>query len=158
MDWPVRTFLRSSLAWLALGVSLGLAMAVHPAWTIYRPAHQHMTLLGFVTMMIYGVAYHVIPRFSGRPLRYPKLAIWHFWIANAGLALMVTGFIMRVHLSVVGAGTATLAVGGSLSALGAYAFALNLWRTIPGAKPLPARHDLRRRHAPNGVANVVGHE
>jgi len=158
MEWPVRSFLRASLSWLALGVSVGVAMAVRPAWTIYRPAHEHMNLLGFVTMMIFGVAYHVIPRFSGRPLRYPRLAVWHFWVANVGLALMVLGLIARVHVRSVTAGTASLAIGGTLSALGAYAFALNLWRTIPGAKPLPARHDLRRRNAPNGVANVIGNQ
>ena len=134
MDWPVRSFLRASLAWLALGVTLGVAMAVHPAWTIYRPAHEHMNLLGFVTIMIYGVAYHVIPRFSGRALKYPKLAIWHFWVANAGLALMVLGFIVRVHAEWVTAGTVSLAFGGTLAALGAYAFAFNLWRTIPFAR------------------------
>jgi cbb3-type cytochrome oxidase subunit 1 len=136
MEFPVRSFLRASLAWLALGVTLGVAMAARPAWTIYRPAHEHMNLLGFVTMMIFGVAYHVIPRFSGRQLRYPRLAVWHFWIANIGLALMVLGFIARVHVSLVSFGTVCLALGGVLSALGAYAFALNLWRTIPFASPV----------------------
>ena len=52
MDWPVRSFLRASLTWLALGVTLGVAMAFHPGWTIYRPAHEHMNLVGFVTMML----------------------------------------------------------------------------------------------------------
>jgi cbb3-type cytochrome oxidase subunit 1 len=158
MDWHVRSFLRASLAWLALGVTLGVGMAARPAWTIYRPAHEHMNMLGFVTMMIFGVAYHVIPRFSGRPLKYPRLAVWHFWIANAGLALMVIGFVIRVHIVSVAAGTATLAIGGTLSALGAYTFVVNLWRTIPSGRLLAARHDLRRRDAPNRVANVVGNQ
>jgi cbb3-type cytochrome oxidase subunit 1 len=136
MDWPVRSFLRASLTWLALGVTLGVAMAMRPSWTIYRPAHEHMNLLGFVTMMIYGVAYHVVPRFSGRQLRYRQLAVWHFWAANGGLALMVAGFVARVQVASAGAGTAILALGGTLSALGAYAFALNLWRTIPSARPV----------------------
>jgi len=61
MEWFVRAFLKASLAWLAMGVTLGVAMAAYPPWTVYRLAHVHMVLLGFVTMMIYGVAYHVIP-------------------------------------------------------------------------------------------------
>ena len=65
MTWFVKAFLKSSLAWLALGVTFGVAMAAHPVWTVYRLAHVHMMLLGFVTMMIYGVAYHVIPHFVG---------------------------------------------------------------------------------------------
>lgn len=58
MDWFVKAFLKSSLGWLALGVTLGGAMAIQPAWTVFRPVHERMNLLGFVTMMIYGVAYH----------------------------------------------------------------------------------------------------
>lgn len=133
MDWPVRAFLKAALAWLTLGVTLGVAMAVHPVWTVYRPAHVHMNLLGFVTMMIYGVAYHVIPRFSGNRLWKRPLAIWHWWISNSGLALMATGFILRVSGSVpVMASTIVLGVGGTLSAVGAYAFVLNMWKTIDG--------------------------
>ena len=74
MEWFVKAFLKASLAWLALGVTLGVAMAVHPAWTVYRLPHVHVLLLGFVTMMIYGVAYHVIPRFTGAPLYSRRLA------------------------------------------------------------------------------------
>ena len=52
MEWFVRWFIRSALVWFGLGVTLGLCMAAHPAWIIYRPAHVHMNLVGFVTMMI----------------------------------------------------------------------------------------------------------
>jgi cbb3-type cytochrome oxidase subunit 1 len=131
MDWFVKAFLKSSLVWLALGVSLGLAMAAYPPWTIHRAAHMHMVLLGFVTMMIFGVAYHVVPRFAGHPLHQRMLAGWHWWISNAGLALMVAGFVLRAARPV--AGTVVLAVGGSLSASGAYIFAFLIWRTIDGA-------------------------
>jgi cbb3-type cytochrome oxidase subunit 1 len=140
MEWFVKAFVRASLAWLALGVTLGVAMATHPAWTVYRPAHLHMTLLGFVTMMIYGVAYHVIPRFTGHPLHSRRLAAWHWWASNAGLALMVGGFLLRP--SVGASATPVLAAGGLLSALGAYAFAYGTWRTIDGPVGLrraPAR-------------------
>jgi hypothetical protein len=138
MEWFVRAFLKASLAWLALGVTLGAAMAAHPIWTLYRLAHVHMVLLGFVTMMIYGVGYHVIPRFAATPLFSRRAAGWHWWISNAGLALMVAGFIVRVSRADVG--TPLLAAGGTLSALGAYTFAFVLWRTLgaPAAlRPVP---------------------
>lgn len=136
MDWYVRAFLKASLAWLALGVTLGVAMAVHPAWTIYRLAHVHMMLLGFVTMMIFGVAYHVIPRFAGFPLHSRRAAVWHWWIANVGLLIMVAGFTLRVHNPQYG--SIVLASGGTLSALGAYLFAYVLWHTIDGPKSMRA--------------------
>ena len=139
MEWFVRAFVKASVAWLALGATLGVAMAAYPQWTVYRPAHAHMNMLGFVTMMIYGVGYHVLPRFSGNPLHDRRLAGAHWWISNAGLALMAVGFVLRATRGIpVTAGTIVLAIGGTLSALGAYAFAWNVWRTIEARKPARA--------------------
>jgi cbb3-type cytochrome oxidase subunit 1 len=152
MEWFVRAFVKASLAWLALGVTLGVAMAAHPAWTVYRPAHLHMTLLGFVTMMIYGVAYHVLPRFSGHPLHSRRLAGWHWWASNAGLLGMVAGFALRPSGGALGAAaTPALAAGGALSALGAYAFAYGMWRTVDGPAPAPGADRGAPRRAAAGV-------
>ncbi len=143
MTWFAKAFLKSSLAWLALGVTLGVAMAAHPAWTVYRLAHVHMLLLGFVTMMIYGVAYHVIPHFVGFRLHRPRLAGAHWWIANGGLLLMVAGFVARVRWTAVA--TVVLATGGTLSALGAYLFVYLIWRTIDGPDQLRAASERAAR-------------
>jgi cbb3-type cytochrome oxidase subunit 1 len=136
MTWFVKAFLKASLAWLALGVTVGVAMAAHPVWTVYRLAHVHMMLLGFVAMMIYGVAYHVIPHFVGYRLHRPALAEAHWWLANLGLALMVGGFVARVLAPSLG--TVVLAAGGLLSAVGAYLFVYLLWRTIDGPAQMRA--------------------
>jgi cbb3-type cytochrome oxidase subunit 1 len=136
MDWFVKGFIKSSLAWLALGVTLGVGMAAHPVWFIYRPAHVHVNLLGFVTMMIYGVAYHVIPRFSGNALHSRRLAVGQLWLSNGGLVLFALGFFLRPHIGV--ASTPVLAAGGTLAALGAYAFVYNLWRTLNGRTAIQA--------------------
>lgn len=147
MEWFVAAFLRAALAWLGLGVTLGLVMAVHPAWMVYRPAHLHMNLLGFVAMMIFGVAYHVVPRFVGRPLHSGGLAGAQWWVSNAGLALLVLGFACRPHTA---AGAVyLLVVGGLLSALGAYSFIYNIWRTLgPATVPSPAPSPGPRRPLP----------
>ena len=130
MDWFVERFIKASLVWFGLGITLGAAMAVQPALIVYRVAHMHMNLLGFVTMMIFGVAYHVIPRFTGHPLYSRRLAGVHWWISNAGLALLVTGFALAPR---IGPGSVTvLATGGILAASGGFVFIVNLWRTIDG--------------------------
>ena len=130
MDWFVKAFMKASLSWLAAGVTLGVAMAAYPSWIIYRPAHLHMLVLGFVTMMIFGVAYHVVPRFTGHPLYGRRAAGWHWWISNAGLLLMAVGFLLRPHAG--SSAIPVLTAGGVLAALGAYLFAYLIWRTIDG--------------------------
>jgi cbb3-type cytochrome oxidase subunit 1 len=133
MDWFAKAFLKASLVWLTAGVTLGVAMAVHPAWSVYRVSHEHMNLLGFVTMMIYGVAYHVIPRFTGVPLHSRRIAGAHWWMANTGLLLMVVGFALRASgTGPIFASTAILSSGGLAAAIGAYLFVYNIWRTLDG--------------------------
>jgi cytochrome c oxidase cbb3-type subunit 1 len=121
-----------SLVWLGLGVTLGIAMAVAPALLRYRTAHLHLNLLGFVAMMIFGVAYHVMPRFSGNPLHSRRLASLHFWLANAGLLLLVGAFALRTHAP--GPAFPFLVAGGLASASGVYAFIYNIWRTLDGSR------------------------
>ena len=136
MDWFVKAFLKASLAWLVAGVTIGVAMGIHPLWTLYRVAHMHIVLLGFVAMMIFGVAYHVIPRFTGYPLHSRRAATWHWWASNVGLLLMVAGFAGVANAAAWG--TALVATGGGLSAMGAYAFAYLMWRTIDGPASMRA--------------------
>lgn len=137
MERYVTGFLRASLLWLVIGTGLGAAMAIHPAWVVYRPAHLHLLLLGFVMMMIAGVAYHVIPRFTAAPLHAPRLAMAHWGVANLGLVLLVTGFLMRPTGGVLV--TPLLALGGTASAAGAWMLAWNLWRTLDRAIAPPSR-------------------
>lgn len=137
MDWFVRAFIKGSLVWFSLAVALAVAMAVFPVLTVFRVAHMHIALLGFVTQMIYGVALHVVPRFFGQPLISQRTAEVQFWSAQLGLALLAGGFAMRVY-GVTGH-SAAVATGGLLSALGAACFVVNVWRTI-NASPMAAVH------------------
>jgi len=151
MEWFVRAFLKASLAWLSIGVTLGATMAAHPEYTIYRPAHAHMMLLGFVTMMIFAVAHHVVPRFTGFPLHSRRAASWQWFLSNGGLALMVGGLVLRAHGAP--AGTLVLSSGGVLAATSAYIFAWVLWRTIDGPREL--REGARRARQAAESARAV---
>ena len=134
MDWFSRAFLKASLAWFGVGATLGAVMASWPNAAVYRTAHFHLNLLGFVSMMIFGVAYHVIPRFLGHPLHDKRLAAVHFWVANAGLATLALGFAL---IPLLGARALPVqGAGGVLSAVGAYLFIYNMWRTMDGPKGL----------------------
>ena len=131
MEGYVKAFIRSSLSWLGVGVLIGVSMAIWPGQALaYRPAHMHANLLGFVTMMIAGIAYHVIPRFTGNALHSRPLAILHLWVANIGLVLMVGGWMATVRIGAVG--QVALQTGAVIAAGGAGLFIYNIWRTLDG--------------------------
>lgn len=141
MDAFAKVFIRSSLVWLVAGITLGLAMAIHPAWVVYRPAHAHMNLAGFVMMMIFGVGYQMLPRFFGHPIHSRALAASHFWLANLGLAGLIAGFFLAP--SIGEASIPVTAGGGLLWSLGAYGFVYNMWRTFNAAERRKALNDAR---------------
>ena len=132
MEWYIKWFIRASLVWFTLGIFVGIAMSAHPAWVVYRPAHAHMNVVGFITMMIFGVGYQLLPRLFGHPLKSQRLAVTHWWLANGGLAFIVAGFFLAPN--VVGDASAIVTTtGGVLFTLGALAFVINMWRTFDAA-------------------------
>ena len=81
---------------------LGSAFVVEPQWLIYRPAHAHMNVVGFLTMLVFGVGYQLLPRLFGQPLYSNRLAAAHLVLANLGLAGLVLGFLISPHHGVTG--------------------------------------------------------
>lgn len=129
MESFVRNFIRSSLIWLGVAGVLGLSMALWPGdHLVYRPAHAHAALVGFVSMMIFGVAYHVMPRFAGVPLKSRRMAALHLRIHNLGLGLMVTGWLLRPTW--FRPGSLSVQIGGAVTAVGLAMFIYNLWKTL----------------------------
>ncbi len=79
---------------LALGIGLGVWFALdRAAGARLRPLHAELNLWGWATLLIYGMAYHMLPRFAGRPLRRARLAAAQSWLAIAGVALVSAGWV-----------------------------------------------------------------
>jgi cbb3-type cytochrome oxidase subunit 1 len=97
MDRFVRNFIIVSIVYLGAASVLGVCMLWNESLLSLKFVHSHLNLLGWVSMMIYGVGYHVLPRFSGRPLRYPKMGELQFWTANIGLIGMLLFYAMGVY-------------------------------------------------------------
>lgn len=92
-----RLFVISSLVYLLFSGCLGVLMGINPLLTGYvRYAHIHLMLLGWVSMMIFGLAYHVLPRFLGMPMVQERWQKLHWWVANIGLLGMVIFMSLRV--------------------------------------------------------------
>jgi len=89
MDRYMKAFVIMSMVYLLVGSALGVILAIEPPSPQLRFGHVHFNLLGFMAMMIFGVGYFILPRFSGRVLRWPKLVGVHFWSSNLSLLGMV---------------------------------------------------------------------
>ncbi len=157
MDRYTKGFVVAALGYFFLAAVLGIWIgSAEPApWV--RFAHVHFNLLGFMTMMIYGVGYFILPRFNGRTLRWPSWVPVHFYAANIGLIGMVvaspgrpsTGFVLFALLSVVSAAM----------------FAVNLGATMllaPAAQPEAAEEEdpsspAARQEPPAAVARADIH-
>jgi len=122
MDRYTKGFVVASLVYFFLAAVLGIWMGGTDAAGWVRFAHVHFNLLGFMSMMIYGVGYFILPRFNGRTLRWPSWVPIHFFLANIGLIGMVatapslpsTGFILFSVLSVLSAGMFAVNLGATM--------------------------------------------
>jgi len=131
MESYARNFIRVSILSLLLGMLLGLAMAGSTALTVYIPVHTHLLLIGFMAMMIFGVGYHIIPRFQGHAQIPWAWATLHFWLASAGLVLMLLGWVLRIQRR---GPSWILELGGGLEFTGVIVFLVIIWRGLRSAK------------------------
>jgi len=130
MEKIVVWYLRMSVIYFITGAFLGILMVLLPGKTNYfMSSHVHLNLLGFMSMMIYGVGYHILPKFSGRNIYSPTMMHVQFWTGNAGLIGMVAGWLYF-------AGRTSdftepiLAISSLLTVVSVFLFAFNILKTV----------------------------
>jgi hypothetical protein len=113
--------IKFAFAYLAIGISLGTTFALDRAiGASLRQLHAELNLWGWVTLLIYGMAYHMLPRFMGRPLRWSQVTEAQSWLAIGGVGLAACGWLcMTLALP---PGRLLLAAGGILQLIAAMAF------------------------------------
>lgn len=108
---------------LAAGILLGASFALNRALGAQlRPLHTELNLWGWTTLLIYGMGYHMLPRFCGRPLRRLQTANLQSWLAIGGVALASLGWLFSLTLPLLG--QALLVAGGLAQLAAALMFAL----------------------------------
>lgn len=105
-----KLFIMASLFYLAAGTTMGFIMAfLRGKWTLrLMPAHAHINLFGWVSMLIFGFVYSYLPAFAGKTLYSTILSYIHFVFGNIGLigmacsGLEADSPIPRFYLSLSG--------------------------------------------------------
>ena len=126
-------FIRCAMVYFMLAMLLGVLMSVAGPIYPYMPIHVHFNLLGWMSMMVYGVGYHILPRFSGKQLWSDRLSIWQLWLSNIGLVGMAAGWAIRGAYG----NPFVLFAFSVVEAVSVVFFALNMLLTVQMA-PMPA--------------------
>lgn len=136
MPIVTRWFIKTSLVFFVAALLVGLAQAAQdvlglsPSVAALGPVYVHLLVVGWITQMIFGVAYWMFPKYSKEePRGSDRLAIASYAFLNVGLLLRV--FAEPAHVLHPAAGLGwTLALSGTLQWLGGMAFVVNTWARV----------------------------
>lgn len=124
MEIPLK-FAWASLIYLVIGSTMGVVM-LFTSESI-KPSHAHVLLIGFISMMIFGVGYHLLPVFAGTDLHSLGLAELQFWLQNTGLVGLAFTMPYRYSSDSLRIGTIFF---GAISLLAIYIFVYNMARSL----------------------------
>jgi heme/copper-type cytochrome/quinol oxidase subunit 1 len=139
MHSGVRRFIRTAIAFLALGIGLGLWMLVaRELFGVWPPpylvtAHGHALLFGFVMFLILGVALWLFPKPAAQDRRYtPGRIAAAYWVLLAGTLARFAGEAVRAFA--IAPGVAWLIVAGAVAQAGG--LALYFWTMWGRIRPV----------------------
>lgn len=133
-----RWCVRAALVYLVGGMAMGAWMLIVEARRGYPPAtpwpslHAHLLLVGFLLMLVFGVAFWMFPKVGGaRPrMEWGWVA---FALVNGGLILRLPAQPQADHGGGPLGWRVLLGVAAVLPALGAVAFAAAIWPRVRSA-------------------------
>ncbi len=129
MDKFVKGFIVMSIVYLGLASILGVLMLGNQNIIVLKFVHSHLNMLGWVSMMIFGVGYHILPRFMGRPLYSNKIAEVQFYLANISLISMLAFYTLNAYYPNGAFMTITVA-SGAVQAVTIILFFYNMLMTL----------------------------
>ena len=142
----VRRYVKTSFVFLIAGLALGAYIVVtQSVLGVYPPrlfitAHVHLLLVGFMLMIVMGVATWMFPRPARDDVRYrPGVAETVYWVMTVATVVRAVSEICA-GLSTAPALRLGIAAGGLGQLAGTALFVVNMWTRVrmPQA-PAPAR-------------------
>lgn len=140
----VRLYVKTSFVFLLLGLALGGYIAIEVnllgrgvPWPLIT-AHTHLVLVGFMLMLVFGVATWMFPRPVRDDARYrPGLAWLVYWLLTASTAVRALGELAAAVTGNRGSPLAALGALGQVAA--AIVFVINMWTRVrmPGGPTTP---------------------
>jgi hypothetical protein len=122
--------LKVAVVYLVFGAILGLVMGATQEFTL-APVHAHLLLLGWASLALAGIVYHLYPAASTT-----LLARIHFWLHNLFLPVFMIG--LAIILRGNQAGLPVVFVGAIAVLLGLIVFAANVLLNVKAETQRPA--------------------
>ena len=137
----VRRYIKTAIAFLMFGLLIGGWMIIRRELWQRQPseyeisAHTHTVFVGFIMMMILGVALWLFPRPAKDDERYdPTMAAAAYWTTTLATGARVGGEIARAALMSVGAAPLWLrlliVLAGVAQGVGIGIFFFTMWSRI----------------------------
>ena len=117
-----RWFILAAQAYLMLA---GLGLLMNGSFlsdNAARPAFLHLLTLGFMLFMIYGLAGHMLPRFTGNHIRAGAWPWLQMGLAHSGVIGYAVGYLAGRHTLIV--------VGSVLTWLSLAVFSVRVWPVL----------------------------
>lgn len=132
MPTLTRWFIKAGLLYFAAALLLALLMQAagsEQSWLrAAGPTYLHILVVGWLTQLIFGVAFWLFPRYSAaRPRGSETLGWASFILLNGGLLLRVVG---EPWLAIGGTTGSLLVASAIAQLLGGWAFVANTWPRI----------------------------
>lgn len=135
----VRRYIKTAITFLVVGLAIGTRTLIRRELFLRSPnpfevsAHTHAILVGFVMMMILGVALWLFPRAERSERRYdPRLAAAAYWLLSIGTAVRVAGELARASSADLWLRSVVVA-GGLAQFAGIALFFFTMWPRIRSA-------------------------
>jgi hypothetical protein len=127
--WLVKTAMVWLVAALLLGVAMQLPVAARlPVLRSVWPTYLHLLVVGWLTQLIFGVAFWLFPRYSAeRPRGSEPLGWVAYGLVNLGLLLRLAGEPWR---AAGGDAVATLLLSAAAQLVAVWLFVLNTWPRV----------------------------
>ena len=130
--WFIKSGLLYFVAALLVGVALGAqgVLSLPPVVATLSPIYLHLLMVGWITQLIFGVAYWMFPTYSKEhPYRSERLAMATFVLLNVGLILRAVAEPLHA-LQPQPAWGWLLAFSAVLQWLAGVGFVVNTWSRV----------------------------
>ncbi|MEH7112735.1 cytochrome-c oxidase [Neobacillus niacini] len=117
-----KAYLKIAVVYFTIGVLAGLIMGIIHDFR-FSSVHAHVNLLGWVSMALFGVIYHLYPNAANS-----KLAKTQFWLHNIGVPVMLGGIALQI-LGVSAALPPTI-IGSIVVVIGVILFTINVFKHV----------------------------